>query len=74
MDTHDVITEIKHVLDIQLIDYDTRDKFLLLCSLGEQGQETFLQWEMEVLQWDENLQPVPNPQANISIKPSVTSN
>ena len=48
MDAHDVITEIKRVLDIQRVDYDTRDKFLLLCSLGEEAQETFLQWEMEV--------------------------
>ena len=48
MDAHDVITEIKRVLDIQRVDYDTRDKFLLLCSLGEEAQEDFLQWEMEV--------------------------
>ena len=48
MDAHDVITEIKRVLDIQRVDYDTRDKFLLLCSLGDEAQEDFLQWEMEV--------------------------
>ena len=48
MDAHDVITEIKRVFDVQRVDYDTRDKFLLLCSLGEEAQETFLQWEMEV--------------------------
>ena len=48
MDAHDVITEIKRVLDIQRVDYDPKEKFMLLCSFGEEGQETFIQWEMEV--------------------------
>ena len=48
MDAHDVITEIKRVLDIQRVEYDTKEKFMLLCSLGDEGEENLIQWEMEV--------------------------
>ena len=27
---------------------DTKEKFMLLCSLGDEGEENLIQWEMEV--------------------------
>ena len=48
MDAHDVLAEIKRVLDVQHVEYEQREKFMLMCSLGEEGQENLIQWEMEV--------------------------
>ena len=48
MDPHDVMAEIKRVLDVLHVESEQRDKFLLMCTYGEDGQDTMIQWEMEV--------------------------
>ena len=48
MDGTDMIIEIKRVLDLLSIDYEPRDRFLILCAHGEGEGGELIQWEMEV--------------------------
>ena len=48
MDPHDMVTEIKRVLDLLSIDYELMERFLILCSHGEGEGGNLIQWEMEV--------------------------
>ena len=48
MDGADMIIEIKRVLDLLSIDYEPRDRFLILCAHGEGEGGELIQWEMEV--------------------------
>ena len=48
MDPHDMMQEIKRVLDLLSIDYEQRDRFLMLCAHGEGEGGNLIQWEMEV--------------------------
>ena len=48
MHPHDMITEIKRVLDLLSIDYEQRDQYLILCAHGGGGEGDLIQWEMEV--------------------------
>lgn len=48
MDPNDMMTEIKRVLDLLSIDYELRERFLILCSHGEGEGGNLIQWEMEV--------------------------
>ena len=48
MDAYDMIVEIKRVLDLLSIDYEQRDRYLILCANGEGEGGDLIQWEMEV--------------------------
>ena len=48
MDAYDMIIEIKRVLDLLSIDYEQRDRYLILCANGEGEGGDLIQWEMEV--------------------------
>ena len=48
MDPNDMMTEIRRVLDLLSIDYELRERFLMLCSHGEGEGGNLVQWEMEV--------------------------
>ena len=47
MDPYDMTQEIKRVLELISIDYEQRDKFLILCAHDGEGGD-LIQWEMEV--------------------------
>lgn len=49
MDANDVIGEIKRVLDLNMCDYECRDKYLLYCGhRSPHNNHALVQWEMEV--------------------------
>lgn len=48
-DAESVIREIKRVLDLNMCDYESRDKYLLYCGYrSPQANHSLVQWEMEV--------------------------
>lgn len=47
MDPYDMTQEIKRVLELISIDYEQRDKYLILCAHDGEGGD-LIQWEMEV--------------------------
>ena len=49
MDANDVIGEIKRVLDLNMCDYECRDRYLLYCGhRSPHNNHSLVQWEMEV--------------------------
>ncbi|XP_057315201.1 serine/threonine-protein kinase MARK2-like isoform X3 [Hydractinia symbiolongicarpus] len=49
MNAADVVNEIKRVLDLNMCDYESRDKYLLYCGhRSPQNNHVLVQWEMEV--------------------------
>nr|XP_047132796.1 MAP/microtubule affinity-regulating kinase 3 isoform X3 [Hydra vulgaris] len=49
MNAEDCITEIKRVLDLNMCEYETRDKYLLYCNhRSPHANNALVQWEMEV--------------------------
>jgi len=49
MDANDVIGEIKRVLDLNMCDYECRDRYLLYCGhRSPHNNNALVQWEMEV--------------------------
>lgn len=49
LDAEFVIHEMKRVLDLNMCDYESRDKYLLYCGhRSPQNNHALVQWEMEV--------------------------
>ena len=49
LNAEDCITEIKRVLDLNMCDYESRDKYLLYCNhRSPHANNALVQWEMEV--------------------------
>lgn len=49
LDAESVISEMKRVLDLNMCDYESRDKYLLYCGhRSTKNNNTLVQWEMEV--------------------------
>lgn len=49
MNADDVVSEIKRVLNLNMCDYECREKYLLFCAhRSPHANNTLVQWEMEV--------------------------